>query len=527
MSNINKLGNLNILDKKLIDIGDNFIDGSSFLPDLNIAKNDYYLKGNFKVNCLYDMGNEKRFKYFPKSVGGTSWFDFAPIVDMPERVLNASLIYLMYEGMKIWQGTPVEDIGLSQPLMVTTPISLANNNAPEMFESHRALIIDHSGTIPVQQSGIKLEGIKLTGDKIYSVMDDGELRSPRAILINSIGSSYVTFNPDVELEFQDEVTGQLKVIGATDDVAVGYLSNVKVEVECIRWQPIVGYVTTMETITCDLYFSAQWEFNNFDTFITVDYLTADDNLAIKTYGTATSGMASYFNVIDIDDELNFKAAFYYLGLGNGIYYDVRDGVINEKYFLGIPDISNKINYTSQKYGLYPFCEGAYINSGMVSVIKQSLEAIEPTKTGSNQESINLVDSVFDDTPSPLAIFSSGAYGVVAGVTKNNGENNFLLFVLRDASGYYELDISDIVPTNGYVDNCSFDGAVVTIGYYPDLYNYPDPINDPPPLKYAKLLVKAEPVKPERVELDFRKFIISFIPCMTHCMGKGGIVSKVY
>ena len=38
MSNINKLGNLNILDKKLIDIGDNFIDGSSFLPDLNIAK---------------------------------------------------------------------------------------------------------------------------------------------------------------------------------------------------------------------------------------------------------------------------------------------------------------------------------------------------------------------------------------------------------------------------------------------------------------------------------------------------------
>lgn len=59
-----------------------------------------------------------------------------------------------------------------------------------MLETDRAEIIDRSGILPPKYSSYLLEGIHLKSPKLFTVMEDGELRSPTAINIAGVGGSF-------------------------------------------------------------------------------------------------------------------------------------------------------------------------------------------------------------------------------------------------------------------------------------------------------------------------------------------------
>ena len=522
---IKNLGEMKILDSHIFELGENIFTGSGFLPTLGDANANYNLCGNFKVTLEYDSKPEKKiYSYWGND--GNCRFDFSPVLDMPEKVLNAGLLYLMYPNMQTFDDKNTNQLGWSQPIITTTSESLFNNGAPFMYEDlDYVSITDRTGTLGPVRSGVKLEGIVLHGEKEYTIMQDGTQRSPRAVSIASVGYSSVTYNHDSRIIFSDAITGSEKVIWSDSETGIGVLYNVGINVEIIKWDPVVGYVITEKIIYCNLIFSCRYAFDAFNHNLLFNELNSD--LVINSFrvGTEYTNTESHISVIDYQEPGTLKACFYFGYGGLGVYYELLDYVVQKFYWIGIADVTLKNIQAGTDFGLYPYSSGANQTiTGVLSVSKQGLESIEPLISGENQKEYFLSDDTFADL-AQVALFTDGPYGVVVGMDKDG--ISYAVFILRNGAGYYTLKLDSIVPLNGWVEYGSYKDEVLTIGYYPSIDDYPDPIADPPLLKYALITIEPIPVPVQKIELDFRKFIISFIPCQTHCMAKGGIVSKIY
>lgn len=517
------LGNFEIDQYGTFNLNENIFTGSAFLPALGQASTHYTLKGNFKCDMLYNTTPTPK-GYTPARYGGDCDFTFSPIVYMPETVLNASLIYLFYQGMKLFNGDEVDGKGFSQPKLTATPVSLTNNFAPLLFEGDLVEIIDRSGVLPPTKSGIKLEGINLKSPKLFCVMQDGELRAPNAINIVSIGSSAITYNPDNSFNFLDAITGQNIEVAPYGELGVGILRDVLISCQVEKWDAVVGYITTMEYMSVDLIFSTLFMFDTFEHTLNFSELNNDLNIDLFSIGNQ-GDTPNALNVINYLDSKTIKGVFYFAENGSGVNYSIEAGVIKSKTYVGLISPLNYQRNAGNTLGIFNFCSGVDIgDQNHLIITKQNLEAIEPNTTGENQERIILEDNLLDDFPL-LACFSDGAYTVILGGAENN--KSFAYFCLRDGGGYYPLDLSEIVPVGGWVEYGSYLNGVLTIGYYPSIDDYPDPDVDPPPLLYAMITTIPIAAPVQRVVLDFRKLNLSFLPCTTTCMAKGGITSKVY
>lgn len=522
---IKNLGEMKILDSHIFELGEDIFTGSGFLPTLGEAHTNYNLCGNFKATLEYDSTPIKKI-YSTWLYGGDCRFDFTPVLDMPEKVLNAGLLYLMYPNMQTFDDKNTNQLGWTQPIITTTLESLFNNGAPFMSEDlEYVLITDRTGTLGPVQSGVKLEGIRLHTEKEYTVMQDGTQRSPRAVSIASVGSSLVTYNPESEITFFDAITDSAKTISPGLETGLGILSNVGINVEVIKWDPVVGYITTEKIIYCDLILSCRYAFDSFNHNLILNELNSDLEINSFQVGYDHTNTESVISVVDYAAPGTLKACFYFGNGGLGVYYEIVDYVVKNFYWIGLGDLSNKDIATGVQFGIFPYSEGVTQGAdGIISVTKQGLESIEPLMTGDNQLRYILVDDTFEDL-AQVALFTDGPYGVVVGMDKEGV--SYAVFILRNGAGYYTLKLDSIVPLKGWVEYGTYKDGILTIGYYPSIDDYPDPIADPPPLKYALITIEPIPAPIQKIELDFRKFIISFIPCQTHCMAKGGIVSKIY
>lgn len=110
---------------------------------------------------------------------------------------------------------------------------------------------------------------------------------------------------------------------------------------------------------------------------------------------------------------------------------------------------------------------------------------------------------------PYTVLFSQPYNGTSDLSKN------IYFILRDGGGYYKVDISDIIGDKN-LSYGGYDNGFVLLG----LTDNTDVIN------YVMLQVDIpRPKLNGKVQYDFKKIGISFIPCQTHCMGQGGILSK--
>lgn len=100
-------------------------------------------------------------------------------------------------------------------------------------------------------------------------------------------------------------------------------------------------------------------------------------------------------------------------------------------------------------------------------------------------------------------------------------NKHLYLILADGSGFYDVSLEPYVngPILNYI-NLNEDSFILgAIDPSKPVWN---------PLKYFKLdfnLIRFR-IKPRVITYEFNKIGLTFIPCHTHCMGKGGIISKV-
>lgn len=118
--------------------------------------------------------------------------------------------------------------------------------------------------------------------------------------------------------------------------------------------------------------------------------------------------------------------------------------------------------------------------------------------------------------SRYAMFYYDAYGLLV-----DPINKIIYFILADGSGYYVMDL------RGKVDQIHFFGIINKNQIMIGSYNQPDPDTRFNSYNIIDFELIRTDIKPTKILFDFNKLNISFIPCQTHCMAKGGIVSKVY
>lgn len=529
MKKMKKLGDFEIDQIKEFDLGENILTGSAFLPTISDAKEHYTLNGNFKCALMYDPADTRDEFYQPISTGGKCDFSFTPEIVMgylTNPVENAQFIYLLYPGLKTFTGETVDNKGWSQPIVNCSYTSLNNNFSPSMLETDRAEIIDRSGILPPKYSSYLLEGIHLKSPKLFTVMEDGELRSPTAINIAGVGGSFFSYRPDTEVTFYDAIENKNKTLSPVGSVGLTILRDVIVHVNYEEYNAATeSYITRTGQLILDLYFNMQFKFNFYNYNLTLSELNND--LEIDIFSEGNQGLTiNNLNVINYESKNTFTGVFYFSENGVGVYLKYVDGVREDYKFVPFLSPLNYQSVTGQLYGVFNFCGGVSVGSG-ISITRQSLEAVNPVGTGENLELYSLEGVKSDDEVFYAASYADHSTGFTAIVGNIEDGKNKVYFCLQDGKGFYELDLSAIVPEKGWVEYASYAGGVLTIGFYPNIEDYPDPLEDPPPLKYA--ILTFVPIAPpmKRIELDFRKMIISFIPCSTHCMAKGGIISKVY
>lgn len=113
-------------------------------------------------------------------------------------------------------------------------------------------------------------------------------------------------------------------------------------------------------------------------------------------------------------------------------------------------------------------------------------------------------------------FNNGLYTALIDIY-----NQHLYLILADGSSYYDTSLSEYL--NGAILNyVHLDSNNFILGVIDPSKPVWNPLNY---LKFNFELIQIK-TKPRVITYDFNKIGITFIPCHTHCMGKGGITSKV-
>lgn len=245
--------------------------------------------------------------------------------------------------------------------------------------------------------------------------------------------------------------------------------------------------------------------------------------------------AAYWQVFQTDGAGMAKAFIGFGGSGISALITLQDDMVIDELFYSVPlSIGGSggpfREWLANNTGMYPYSFGMNKNE-LIKIPRRSLEAIQPQAVPGYDDIFRLDESAGYASFSSFIGYAQSAYYVAGAGTFMDVENpDQIIFVLRDGKGWYSCDISEALyigldnegdPEYDSVDYFAYSGGVMFIGSA----RYTEG-GDPLPIKYRAVIPALPRGRLPRVVLEYQAVGMSFIPCQTHCLGKGGIISKV-
>lgn len=508
---INKINSFPIINSlDLIQTDENWM--SSFMPVLN--EQFYDMRGAGKTFISY--GNEtERLNYFPTSVeGGNCDFFPAPQLCRVDANTGNSFLSWFYGDMKSYNGYPAGYGGFSEPLISSTPGSAllkpyfsynesfnkvkAISNGSEINTEFKVIGIGHNlNQLPI--------GRTMTGDLIAP--DSCVILSSTTSEILHTGGTNLNSNAGPIPFFADPKNG----------IAIGVIENINCEISYTDWDEWWGgYLIHKVPVTFTIFYKTELFLTIPKHSVVNKFLDYDLNVNTYVFGNGTGNFNTLNQVIKKDGD-RFEIATSFGEQFPSVYYAGEKNLLVEKLYFWSPEPNEAFNtIVADKFNIYPFSNGAKVNNSTLVINRRSLEAIDPTNTqGDGLDEFEFDLEIDNTNVDSIFCCSDMAYTVLGGV-KSQGKD-LIIFALRDGAGFYTCDISEFIPVGNEIINFTYENGIIYIGHVDDtgLINY-------------KLLIPDLPLaRFEKVTYEFKKLGISFIPCQTHCMAKGGIVSKIY
>ncbi len=309
-------------------------------------------------------------------------------------------------------------------------------------------------------------------------------------------------------------------------------------------QVAAGYFEiTPQEISADLFVSCKFSTMDVPPFKIINNFLSDGVIKQNEViiGDYTGSFPFLINPIyKTDGAGGYELFFDFKGAGYSIGLRIKgniNGIIDKLYYsIPLPVMGNEAmrrEWVATELGLYPMSNGLKMGS-QLSINRRELEGLRPAMESGFNDRFNLSGSDIYFQYSYLFGCDAGPYYVAGAAYTEDVDGNYgppqIIFVLRDGKGWYTCDLSeqlktgetvDGVPIYDSVDYFSFADGIMFIGS--DRFDE----NDLPlPIKYRAIQAALPRVQFKKLTLDYRAVGITFIPCQTRYLGKGGIFSKV-
>ncbi len=537
--NIPKLGNFPIkavfeLDQLPQDITS---DGSRWLPQLTDANKYWGIGGQKTTAFITDIFNTRKINFNPINAFDellnptpNAYFPYScsASADSSSPYFYDGIMYKLYKGMDKGQGAtylsnePELTLNMTIPLLEDKTYNTMDRFGQLINIAYKTQIAESNSPLP------------------YSTLSDGSIVP--ATCLGCSGASTIYFQFDEPIRKINTtppfIPPFFDIIYPFPQLGVGVagMYGITLNLRKITWDAENSvYVNEFIDININLYISAKFYFQGWNYLIKNNYFSQNKLIEKKaTKGLINSNnlQAVYREVVQTDGNGGFKMAILFGGTGVCAYVEGQDAIIFKEqyhYYTGAVDIESQLNWIAETFNLYPMANGAEIKNVLegIEMTTRSIEAIDAEPTPENLE-INLIewDSEQDgilQTFSNLFSMSDGAYTVVAGLGVSSNETAFddrnILFILRNRKGWYNLNLSEIINYDQTINYFAYSNGIIYLGIKGEFPAYP--------IKYFAVIPNLPYERMPLLTYEFKKLGISFIPCQTHCMAKGGIVSKVY
>lgn len=324
------------------------------------------------------------------------------------------------------------------------------------------------------------------------------------------------------LKFYEDILFPIPNLG----ISCGAIYNYSFQIEVSTWnENTLTYDVEIVDYSCSLFFTSKVYFLSYDYLIKNNYFSENKlNENLITSGSTNTPLArNYLSVIQSMGFGAFKGAFAFGGAGLGVVIEAQDSTVLSELYFAIPIYASDVNNNIRKlikdnYDLYPMAYDIKKDL-LINLPRMNMEAVSTLLA--DDELIYLDET---ENYSDFNYFGAndGAYTVIAGgmqYSDNSSMMDEIIFLLRNGKGWYNLKLNDLLTEQETVDYFSYEYGIIYLGI--------NGINPDDPIKYLAVIPNLPFQRVPLLTYDFKKLGISFIPCQTHCMAKGGIVSKVH
>lgn len=513
---INKEGEFPIIGQLDLDVSDFGVSG--VLPALSEPR--YDLVGAGKTFMSYGSLNpaddieQIPYKPIPGELG---YCDFAP--DFKYSVGLGSgdgILGMFYKGMTTATGLAVDDNFHSEPTLGMQSTGLIIFVEDETYNTVR--------NNPFRPNvGYKVEVIGTYDDLPYSYDLNNVQCAPDSCTVLNTVETDVTFEGGEDVN----VGGQIIPFYPDPEIGLGIaaLRGIQCKFNTRRPHPEYQdtYIFEEKIITVNILFHAKINILSIKHSLISSSINHDLSVTTNKFGTynglygdneypVTQIIKQRGNTVEFATQISQTAG------SPGLYYKIENGELIERiYFQATTrnDLDAFKLIVADKFGMYPYSSGSSIYGNKLYITRQSLEAVDPAiniNSLTQTEVFNL--NITSPDYSPVFSCSDGPYTVIAGAEIDNKQQ--LIFALRDGTGCYTCDISEYL-LNKQLNNFGYQNGIIYLGL----------IDENSEINYTVLIPDLPVARFEKVTYEFKKLNISFIPCQTHCLAKGGIVSKIY
>lgn len=511
INKINKINSFPIINSlDLIKTDENGM--SSFMPALN--EQVYDMQGAGKTFISYGDDTE-RLNYFPTSVEGGNCDFVAPNQECRLNDIGHSFLSWLYGDMKNFNGYPAGYGGFSEPLILRTPGSSTLKPYFSFNESFNKVKAISDGS--EVNTAFKVIGISHNLNQLpFGKTIDGDKLAPDTCFVLNSPISEIQYTGGTNL---NSSTGEVPFFADPENgIAIGVIENINCEISYTEWVEDLGYLIKKVPVTFTIFYKTELFLTIPRHSVVNNFLDYDLNINTSVFGNGSGNIN--FNIPNQVIKKHgdrFEIATSFGDQFPSVYYAGEKSLLAAKIYFYSPDDNEAFNsIVADKFNIYPFSNGAVVNNSILVINRRSLEAIDPTNTqgdGLDEFEFDLeIDNTYADS---IFCCSDMAYTVLGGV-KSQGKD-LIIFALRDGAGFYTCDISEFIPLGNEIINFSYENGIIYIGH----------LDDTGAINYKLLIPDLPLARFEKVTYEFKKLGISFIPCQTHCMAKGGIVSKIY
>lgn len=535
---LNELGEFPVLSTSVMPFTDSKALGSRILLPINgqSINKQYekekmcYMMDSFSKSTLYYDENaaQRQIKNYNPTYTFNEKTNPSPIFDYGLIIPKCAISLVRDYATLIDYLYPIES-ATGQPLPRPNPptytgllVDISNAGQYDRISqvSDYSVIEDNLGN--KRNCGVKLDAVSAQGALPFSVLQNGNLEIPT--LITSPMPPRIEFNFFFENYDSFHCNPVLGIMRSKGDVHL--------PLRIKTWDEETNkYVTTDIDFPVTVYLSARF-YSSIPAWRVTNSFIEDD--AIKEVNCA-SGMVInqpfYYRATMYSFRDEWKCLFVYNGQG-GVCIGQVEGKGNKltkelyrattqprsqpiiNFIMSVIALGEfyPLNYPYWLGGDAEFYPPAPLPRDGISIPKINVEFIYPNIETGDQYLISN-----DGRSYAFSSYGYGAYTVLfsESYSGNSELNKIIYFILRDGSGYYKVDLSEIIGDKK-LSYGGYDNGFVLLGLTDssDVINY--------------IMVKVGIPRPKlsgKVEYNFNKIGISFIPCQTHCMGQGGILSK--